>query len=516
MGKNMKKVAFRNLGCKVNEYEMEYMQQRMVEKGYSFVPFDTKADIYVVNTCTVTNIADRKSRQMLHKAKKLNPEAIVVAVGCYVQTDTKGAMADPAIDILIGNNLKSQIAEIIEEYVSKRDAAKQSHPGGSDGTDAVSVDVKSLNVQDLTGSDGTDAASVDMKSLNVQDLTTPVEYENMHISKTAEHTRAFVKIQDGCNQFCSYCAIPLARGRIRSRKLEDILEEINDLANNGYQEVVLTGIHLSSYGLDFHPDENGRIRSYNETILINENRNVNENVSISTSRNANENGYIGKNGYVNYDLLEVINKVADIDGIKRIRLGSLEPRLITEEFLSQLSKVNKLCPHFHLSLQSGCIDTLKRMNRHYTPAEFKNGVELLRRYFNDPAITTDVIVGFPGETEDEFAATKAFLEDIQFFELHVFKYSRRRNTVADRLPNQVLDADKDIRSDILLALDEELSEAFRLRYIGREVEVLFEEFKDGMYVGHTKEYIFVKMASDTDLRGQIRTLVLDGKTLNFA
>lgn len=436
----MKKVAFRNLGCKVNEYELEYMQQKMTESGYEIVPFDTKADIYVVNTCTVTNIADRKSRQMLHKAKKENPDAIVVAVGCYVQTDTKGAGNDSAVDIAIGNNHKSEIADIITEYI------------------AINTGERSRN-----------------KNINVTDLASPVPYENMLITRTAEHTRAFMKIQDGCNQFCSYCAIPLSRGRIRSRKINSILEEAKALADNGYHEVVLTGIHLSSYGLDFH-DQN-----YN--IVAKE------------------------NGYTNEDLLNVIEEVAKIPGISRIRLGSLEPRLITEEFLERLSKVEAICPHFHLSLQSGCDETLKRMNRKYTTAEFRHAVKLLRTYFNNPAITTDVIVGFPGETKEEFDITYNFLKEIRFFEMHVFKYSRRRNTVADKLPNQVPDMDKDIRSDRLLKLDEELSQQFRDSYNGHEVEVLFEELKDGYWVGHSKEYILCTAPDNGEaLSGVIRKI----------
>ena len=433
----MKKVAFRNLGCKVNEYELEYMQQKMSENGYEIVPFDTKADIYVVNTCTVTNIADRKSRQMLHKAKKENPDAIVVAVGCYVQTDTKGTAADTAVDIAIGNNHKSEIATIITKYINDTET-----------------------------------------NIHVSDLTTPVPYENMLITQTSEHTRAFMKIQDGCNQFCSYCAIPLARGRIRSRKPNDILEEAKALADNGYKEVVLTGIHLSSYGLDFHGE--------NYNIVAKE------------------------QGYTNEDLLNVIEEVAKIPGISRIRLGSLEPRLITEEFLNRLSKVEAICPHFHLSLQSGCDETLKRMNRKYTTAEFKHAVELLRTYFDNPAVTTDVIVGFPGETAEEFETTYNFLKEIKFFEMHVFKYSRRRNTVADKLPNQVSDADKDIRSNRLLELDEELSAQYRSSYAGKDVEVLFEELKDGRWVGHTKEYILCSVAdSDEYLGGLIKKITYE-------
>ena len=445
----MKKVAFRNLGCKVNEYEMEYMQQRMVESGYEIVPFDTKADVYVVNTCTVTNIADRKSRQMLHRAKAMNKDAIVVAAGCYVQTDVEGASSDEAVDIIVGNNKKANLPLIIEEYIKSSGCIDQ----------------------------------------NVIDLTMQTEYEDMHIAKTLEHTRAFIKIQDGCDQFCSYCAIPIARGRVRSRELDSILKEANALADNGYKELVLTGIHLSSYGLDFHKDSDGRIKRYNE---------------------------VTKDGtYTNYDLLKVIEAIGAIDGIKRIRLGSLEPRLITEDFLKALTKVDKICPHFHLSLQSGCDETLKRMNRKYSAAEYEKGVELLRRYYTDPAITTDVIVGFPGETDEEFNESLEFVKRISFYELHVFKYSKRKNTVAATMKDQVPDKVKDERSEALISIDRKLSREYEERFKGRMVEVLFEEEKDGYYVGHTREYIKVGTAIRGDLRGQIQTYPLDGETLFF-
>ena len=436
----MEKVAFRNLGCKVNEYEMEYMQQRMAENGFEIVPFDSKADIFVINTCTVTNIADRKSRQMLHRAKKMNPDSIVVAVGCFVQTDTEGAAKDSAVDIIIGNNKKSLLPEIVREY---------------------------LDTGKYTGE-------------TVVDLTKPVEYENMHIEKTAEHTRAFVKIQDGCNQFCSYCAIPLARGRIRSRDLESILSECRALSKNGYREVVITGIHLSSYGLTC---------SYNSVA--------------------------GTDGYTNQKLIEVIREVARIEGIDRIRLGSLEPRLITEEFLKEVSKIDKLCPHFHLSLQSGCDETLKRMNRKYTTKEFAGAVELLRKYYENPAITTDVIVGFPGETEEEFEETEKFLRKMAFSKMHIFKYSRRKNTVADTLPLQVSDRDKDIRSDKLLKLSDELGEKYKRLFDKKEVEVLFEECKNGEYTGHTREYLIFRTASSEKLCGKIVRMNADGESLYF-
>ena len=445
----MKKVAFRNLGCKVNEYEMEYMQQVMTKNGYKIVPFDTIADIYVINTCTVTNIADRKSRQMLHKAKKLNPNAIVVATGCYAQTDTDGAYNDPAVDIIVGNNKKAELPNIIEEYIDSKQ----------------------------------------IKKMEVIDVASAYEYEDMHITHTQEHTRAFIKIQDGCEQFCSYCAIPLARGRVRSRSLENILSEVKDLALNGYKEVVITGIHLSSYGVDFHQKENGQIPKYNE---------LNKD-----------------NAYTNEDLLNVIKNVALIDGIKRIRLGSLEPRLITDKFVEEISKIDKICPHFHLSLQSGCDETLKRMNRQYTCSEYLNGVRLLRNGFNNPAITTDVIVGFPGESDEEFNITKEYLKKIRFFELHVFKYSKRKNTVAAKMKNQVPDSIKDIRSDELINMDNIFTSDFKNSYLNKMVEVLFEEEKDGIFIGHTKEYIKVGIKTDEDLKGEIRTLMLDGETLFF-
>ena len=451
MGNSYQKVAFRSLGCKVNEYEIEYMQQKMEQNGYVVVPFAQNADIYVINTCTVTNIADRKSRQMIHHAKKRNPQSIVVAVGCYVQTCGKQALEDEAVDIVIGNNNKSRIVEIIEQYIK---------------------DKNSLRYEDC-----------------VSDLTTPVSYEKMHIVKTAEHKRAFVKIQDGCNQFCSYCAIPLARGRIRSRSLEDIVSEVSDLSKNGYTEVVLTGIHLSSYGIDFISGEGQRNISYNDVAKT--------------------------KAFTNRDLAQVILTVDAIEGIERIRLGSLEPRLITEEFLTMISKSKKLCAHFHLSLQSGSDETLRRMNRKYSVSEFEQSFGLLRKYFDNPAVTTDVIVGFPGESEDEFSDTYAFVRKIGFFELHVFKYSPRKNTVAAKMEGQIDDEVKSRRSDMLLEIDKKLSDDFKRSYLGREVEVLFEEKKGNFYVGHTKEYIMVGMKSEENLEGKIVKTVLDGDTLFF-
>ncbi len=421
----MKSVALHNLGCKVNAYEMDVMQQNLQENGYQIVPFDKKADIYIVNTCTVTNMADRKSRQMLHRAKKLNPDAIVVAVGCYVQNGTEEALTDSSIDLAIGNNCKKDLIRILEEYLEQK------------------------NVSDA-----------------VIDIAQTDEYEEMQLKETAEHTRAYIKIQDGCNQFCTYCAIPLARGRVRSRKPEHVIEEVRGLAQAGYHEIVLTGIHVSSYGLDFLG------------------------IKSADYRDACEKGF----------LLDLIEKLAQIPGVERIRLGSLEPRLITKEFVARLSACEKICPHFHLSLQSGCDATLKRMNRHYNTAQFEEGVRLLREAFSKVAITTDVIVGFPGETEEEFAQTKEFLERISFYEMHVFKYSKRKGTPAATMKNQVPDQVKSVRSDELLAMDERKSEEYRREYLGAELEILLEEEKEiggvRYMVGHTKDYVLAAVACD--------------------
>lgn len=405
----MKKVALHNLGCKVNAYETESMQQMLEAAGYEIVPFDQKADVYVINTCSVTNIADRKSRQMIHRAKKQNPDSVVVAAGCYVQTSKEQAEADEAIDILIGNNKKHELPQMLEAFFAEKSGKK---------TEVVNI---------------------------AEDKS----YENLSVSRTAEHTRAFIKVQDGCNQFCSYCIIPYARGRVRSRELSDVLREVEALAKNGYREVVLTGIHLSSYGVD-----------------------------------------------INENLLHLIQEVHQIEGIERIRLGSLEPKIVTEEFARSLSQLPKVCPHFHLSLQSGCDATLKRMNRKYTCEEYALGCELLRKYFEHPAITTDVIVGFPGETEEEFETTREFLKKIGFFEIHIFKYSVRKGTKAAEMKEQVPEEIKAKRSDILFDDLVPMNHAFLEWHIGKEAEVLMEEKvtfsgKD-YFLGHTKEY--VKMA----------------------
>ncbi len=417
----MKKAALHNLGCKVNAYETEAMQHLLEEAGYEIVPFTQKADVYVINTCSVTNMADRKSRQMLHKAKKNNPDSIVVAAGCYVQTSEKEVLNDLSVDIVIGNDRKHDLVRLLEEY----------------SLDSVNDTVDDIN-------DGKH------------------DFEELFIDQTKEHTRAFIKVQDGCNQFCSYCIIPYARGRVRSRRFENVIAEVERLAANGFKEVVLTGIHLSSYGVDFE-EATG--------------------------------------------LLELIQAVNAVKGIERIRLGSLEPKIVTEHFASELSKLDKICPHFHLSLQSGCDATLKRMNRKYTTKEYERGCELLRKYFVHPAITTDVIVGFPGETEEEFEQTKAYLEHIHFYEMHIFKYSKRKGTRAAVMPDQIDEHIKAARSEKLIALGHDMSKEFRKFYIGKNEEVLFEEkavIGDKEYfVGYTKEYVKVAKKTDENLENQI-------------
>ena len=415
------KVALHNLGCKVNAYETEAMQQMLEAAGYEIVPFEPGADIYVINTCSVTNIADRKSRQMLHKAKKMNPDAIVVAAGCYVQADTKKAEADASIDIIIGNNKKQELIPILESY----------RTGHQKTTECV-------------------------------DINHTKEYENLEIDRTEEHTRAYLKVQDGCNQFCTYCIIPYARGRIRSKKTEDVVNEVKRLAAFGCQEVVLTGIHLSSYGKERPEDQE--------------------------------------------NLLTLIQAVHQVDGIERIRLGSLEPGIITEEFAAAISSLPKVCPHFHLSLQSGCTTTLKRMNRRYTAEEYREKCEILRKYYPAPALTTDVITGFPGETEEEFEESRSFVDSIHFYETHIFPYSKREGTKAAGMPDQLTEQVKKERSRILIALGKEHQREYMEQFLGQEKEVLFEEQQtvEGQeyWTGHTMEYLKVAVISEENLENK--------------
>ena len=430
MQKNIRnlKIALHNLGCKVNNYEMDVMSQKIKEAGGIIVPFGEKADVYIINTCTVTNIADRKSRQMLHKAKKENPDSVVVAVGCYVETGIEGVKKDECIDLAVGNNKKAEIVEILDEFLEVRNEYDDKTLGGT----------------------------------SIIDINKTSEYEDMTLSELPGRTRAYIKIQDGCNQFCTYCVIPYARGRIRSRDMDDILAEIEGLVKKGCKEVVLTGIHISSYGVD-----------KGESAII--------------------------------DLVEKIN---GIEGLERVRLSSLEPRIITRENAKRLGALKKLCPHFHLSLQSGSDSVLKRMNRHYTSADFKAGVEYLREVFENPAITTDIIVGFPGETEEEFEECRKFVEDINFYEIHVFKYSPRKGTVAAGMKEQLTDRQKSVRSDVLLNLTKEQSKSYREGFLGKELSVLWEDTEEinkiTYVIGHTDKYVRVAVSeSEANAYGAI-------------
>lgn len=414
----MKTVAFCTLGCKVNQYETNAMMQKMIEAGYEVVDFETKADIYIINTCTVTNMADKKSRQKLRRVKEINPEAILVAVGCYAQVAKEKLEQIPEIDLILGINEKNDIVKYVEQ------ASKNTY---------------------------------------VSDVLHQTEFLDFGDVTYTEKTRAVIKVQDGCNQFCSYCIIPYARGRIRSRKPESVIKEITDVAKEGIKEVVITGIHIASYGKDFNTE---------------------------------------------YRLIDLLEEIQKVDGIQRIRLGSLEPTLITEEFVTRLKKLSKICDHFHLSLQSGCNETLKRMNRKYTTDQFRHVVELLRNAYPEVHLTTDVIVGFPGETEEEFNKTYEFLKEIKFYKMHVFKYSPRSGTVAAKMPNQIDGNIKEERSNKLIELSDENEKEYNQKYIGKEVEVLLEE-REGEYLkGHTTNYMVVKMKTNENLENTIQKVTV--------
>ena len=446
----MKTVAFHTLGCKVNTYETEAMQQLMESAGYRCVEFGERADVYIVNTCSVTNIADRKSRQMLHRARKMNEDAIVVAAGCYVESAKNKIDEDLSIDIIVGNNNKNDIVNIINEYLQDK-----------------------------------------IKNKFIIDINKETEYEEFNISKINDHTRAFIKVQDGCNQFCSYCIIPFTRGRVRSRKMENIIDEVKSLSASGYKEIVLTGIHLSSYGVDFLDE------SYNKRM------------EKLTQTEESDEEFVTKN-----ELLCLIENIANIEGIERVRIGSLEPRIIQESFIKSLSKIDKFCPHFHLSLQSGCDKTLKSMNRKYTADEFYEGVKLIRKYFASPAITTDIIVGFPGETKKDFEESKTFVEKVKFYETHIFPYSIREGTKAANMP-QVDGNEKVQRANILNEINLKNQKEFRDLRIGKEDELLCEEIfiKDGIeyFTGYTKEYVKVAVLN-SDLKTND---IVSGRIVDF-
>ncbi len=441
-GNNGRRAALHSLGCKVNAYETEVMQQQLEDAGYRIVPFDQEADVYIINTCSVTNMADRKSRQMLHRARKLNPAAVITAVGCYVQTAREKTHLEIDADLILGNDRKGELVSELEKVFEER---RLNHAEGDQKNGAVVESLIDINHTDV--------------------------YEPLALNRTEAHTRAFIKVQDGCNQFCSYCIIPYARGRVRSRAVKDVLTEVEMLAGNGVKEIVLTGIHLTSYGSD-----------------------------------------------IDSDLLSLVKAAAGVQGIERVRLGSLEPGVITREFAEGLRAVPEFCPHFHLSLQSGCDTVLRRMNRHYTAAEFMERCDLLREVFRDPALTTDVIVGFPGETEEEFRETETFLQKIHFYETHIFRYSRREGTRAAAMPDQIPESVKADRSEILIALSQKEQAAYEKRHQGRTLEALFEEKAEykgiPCFAGHTREYIRVYLRDDGNIdavnRVMTGTLTEDG------
>ena len=426
----MKTVAFITLGCKVNQYETNAMTQQFIEKGYEVVDHTKEADIYIVNTCTVTNMSDRKSRQMLRRVKELNKKAIVVVCGCYAQVAKEELEKIEEINLVLGNNEKKEIVEHIEKYIKSKNTEKQTIP-----------------------------------EVQTEDVMNQKEFVEFGDITFTEKTRAVIKIQDGCDRFCSYCIIPYARGRVRSRKPEHILSEIQKIAKEGIKEVVITGIHIASYGKDFKQE---------------------------------------------YRLIDLLEEMNGIEGIERIRLGSIEPLLITEEFVSRLEKLSKICHQFHLSLQSGCDETLKRMNRRYTTEEFKDITKLLRKTFEDAILTTDIIVGFPGESEEEFEKTYAFLEEIKFYKMHVFKYSPRKGTKAAVMPNQIDGNKKEERSKRLIELSNKNEKVYNQQYIGKEVEVLFEEEKDGVWQGHTKNYILAHYKTEENLENKMIKLQCQG------
>ena len=441
-----KTVAFVTLGCKVNQYETNSMIQQFKNKGYEILEHDQKADIYVINTCTVTNMSDRKSRQMIRRMKEQNKNAIIVACGCYVQVAKKEIENIKEIDLALGNNEKSKVVEIVEKFKEKL---------------LLGTETKNSSKEKLR-SELSDL-SKEPENVIAQDVMQQKEFVDLGEVTYTSKTRAVIKIQDGCDRFCSYCIIPYARGRVRSRKSDKIIEEVEKIAENGVKEIVITGIHIASYGKDFEKE------------------------------------------YKLIDLLEELNKVK---GIERIRLGSIEPLLITQEFVSRLKKLEKICNHFHLSLQSGCDETLKRMNRRYTTSQFKNIVKMLRENFEEVILTTDIIVGFPGEDDEEFEATYKFLKEIKFYKMHVFKYSPRKGTKAAMMQEQINGKIKEARSQRLITLSNSNEEEYNKQYIGKTVEVLWEEEKNGYYQGHTKNYILAYSKKKSDMNiGEIENKI---------
>ena len=456
----MKTVAFITLGCKVNQYETNAMTQQFIEKGYEVVDHTQKADIYIVNTCTVTNMSDRKSRQMLRRVKELNKEAIVVACGCYAQVAKEELEKIEEINLVLGNNEKKDIVEYVETYIHHQTLSENKEDTLHIKTQSnkIEEDVKASQNKEIMANAEKNKITKNRVEAQIKDVMNQKEFVEFGDITFTEKTRAVIKIQDGCDRFCSYCIIPYARGRVRSRKPEHILSEIQKIAKEGIKEVVITGIHIASYGKDF------------------------------------------KQAYRLIDLLEEMN---EIEGIERIRLGSIEPLLITPEFVNRLEKLEKVCHQFHLSLQSGCDETLKRMNRRYTTEQFKEITKLLRNTFEDAILTTDIIVGFPGESEEEFEKTYEFLKEIKFYKMHVFKYSPRKGTKAAVMPNQIDGNKKEERSRRLIELSNQNEKAYNEQYIGKEVEVLFEEEKNGIWQGHTKNYILAHYKTEENMENKL-------------
>ncbi len=463
------KVKFYTLGCKVNTYETEAMEQQFMAYGYNLS--EENADIYVINTCAVTNIAERKSRQMIRRAKELNPKAIIVVCGCYAQTSKEEIEKMPEVNIVIGVNEKTNIVKIVEEFLNEKH---------------IDNDVKNNRAKDAFN-----------KRVQVSDVMHQNNYLDFGTTTYTELNRAVVKVQDGCDRFCSYCIIPYARGKVRSRNPESILREIAQIAQEGIKEVVITGIHLASFGKDFSDED---AKKYRQTFGYNQD---------FKSFDPKDDLHTG--GFRLIELLEQINKVK---GIERIRLGSLEPKLITREFVTRLSKLEKICPHFHLSLQSGCNKTLKDMNRRYTTEEFESLANLLRKVYPDVALTTDIIVGFPNETDADFEKTYEFLKKIKFYKMHIFKYSPKKGTVAIKMKNQVDGKIKEERSKKLIELSNKNQNEYNESYIGKTVKVLFEEYKNGYFKGHTANYIMVNVKGDLTDENKIVDKILNVEILN--
>ncbi len=480
------KVKFITLGCKTNQYETNAMEQRLSNDGFEIIKEDDKTkipDICIVNTCSVTNIAERKSRQMLRKIKEANPNAIVIACGCYAQVAKEEIEKMPEVDIVAGINEKNHIDEIIKNYLKLNENSNKNLSSNSKNKIIGSKDTKMKTNKETKN-----------KIVEVSDVMHEKDFQDFGTTTYTESTRAVIKIQDGCDRFCSYCIIPYARGKVRSRSPESIIQEIKAISKKGYKEVVLTGIHIASYGKDFK-DEN--VKKYRQEYGY-----PKEYVSFDPKED------LSTGGFRLIELLEQINK---IDGIERIRIGSIEPKLITEDFIKRLSKLNKICNHFHLSLQSGCDETLKRMNRRYTTEEFEKSANIIRKYFNNVHLTTDIIVGFPGETEKEFNKTYEFLSKIKFYKMHIFKYSVRKGTVAEKMENQIDGKIKEERSQKLIELSNKFEKEYNEAMVGTNTKVLFEEEKNGYYRGHTTNYAIVNVKSQNDISNQILNVKITGE-----